>query len=304
MELIEPVCSDPVIANLWHPVSAIDEIHRGLLNKTLLLDEEIGFTVTPGGEYRSWRLPPSSASGQAVDPEEISDPLPVKSEYGYLWVCLGEPPERLFDMPEFDDPDRRSMNAGTVTVATSAPRGVENFLDLGHFPYVHEGNLGIEPFTEVVEYEVEIVDGEIIASKCDFFVPKAGTNFDKPALTRYRYRVPSPFCVMLYYDSGPDPEREDIVGVWFQPMTRELVRAHNYMGVIDTTSSDTEIKRYQLEIFSEDKPILENQHPKLLPLDPRAETPIRADKSAIVYRRWLSELGVSYGVIPEGVAGR
>ena len=33
-------------------------------------------------------------------------------------------------------------------------------------------------------------------------------------------------------------------------------------------------------------------------LDPRAETPIRADKSAIAYRRWLSQKGITYGTIP------
>ena len=81
-------------------------------------------------------------------------------------------------------------------------------------------------------------------------------------------------------------------------MTADRVRAHNYMGVIDDTSTNTDIKGYQLLIFAQDKPILENQHPKRLPLDPRAETPIRADRSAIAYRRWLSDLGVTYGVIP------
>lgn len=35
----------------------------------------------------------------------------------------------------------------------------------------------------------------------------------------------------------------------------------------------------------------------VLPLDPRAETPIRSDRSSIAYRRWLSDLGVTYGVI-------
>ena len=45
-------------------------------------------------------------------------------------------------------------------------------------------------------------------------------------------------------------------------------------------------------------PILENQYPKLLPLDPRAGTPIRSDRASITYRRWLSDLGVTYGVIP------
>jgi hypothetical protein len=32
-----------------------------------------------------------------------------------------------------------------------------------------------------------------------------------------------------------------------------------------------------------------------LPLEPRAETPTRADASSIAYRRWLKEKGYSYG---------
>ena len=71
-----------------------------------------------------------------------------------------------------------------------------------------------------------------------------------------------------------------------------------FLSVIDVESTDSEIKRFQQTIFAQDKPILENQHPKRLPLDPRFETPIRADHVAITYRRWLSELGVTYGVIP------
>jgi hypothetical protein len=51
--------------------------------------------------------------------------------------------------------------------------------------------------------------------------------------------------------------------------------------VLDDTSEDKVITRFQQTIFGQDKPILENQFPKRLPLDPRAETPIRADKSAI-----------------------
>jgi phenylpropionate dioxygenase-like ring-hydroxylating dioxygenase large terminal subunit len=68
--------------------------------------------------------------------------------------------------------------------------------------------------------------------------------------------------------------------------------------VLDEENEDKVIKRFQQTIFGQDKPILENQFPKRLPLDPRAETPIRADKSAIAYRRWLSQKGVTYGVIP------
>ena len=300
MEIAKPACADPVILNQWHVISALDEIAVGVVNETLLLEERIGFTATPDGECHAWRSSGSPPAGAAADAAKLdrAETLPVKPDYGYLWTSLGTPPDELFPMPEYHHPRRRNMNAGSVGVATSAPRAVENFLDLAHFPYVHDGSLGVLPHTEVVEYDVEINDGEIHATKCDFLVPKVGVNFDAPIVMRYRYRVPHPFCAMLYYDSLPDPSLEDICAIWVQPMTAELVRAHNYMGVIDDTSSDTEIKTYQLLIFGQDKPILENQHPKLLPLDPRAETPIRADRSAIAYRRWLSDLGVTYGVIP------
>jgi phenylpropionate dioxygenase-like ring-hydroxylating dioxygenase large terminal subunit len=51
-------------------------------------------------------------------------------------------------------------------------------------------------------------------------------------------------------------------------------------------------------IFSQDKPILENQVPKRLPLNPRAEIPIRADAASAAYRQWLRDCGVQFGAIP------
>ena len=68
--------------------------------------------------------------------------------------------------------------------------------------------------------------------------------------------------------------------------------------MLDDEHEDKEIRNFQQSIFGQDKPILENQYPKRLPLDPRAETPIRADKSAVAYRRWLSCKGITYGVLP------
>ena len=52
---------------------------------------------------------------------------------------------------------------------------------------------------------------------------------------------------------------------------------------------------FQQVIFLQDRIILENQRPILLPLEPRAEVPTRADASSIAYRRWLKEKGLVYG---------
>ena len=53
---------------------------------------------------------------------------------------------------------------------------------------------------------------------------------------------------------------------------------------------------WQDSIFAQDKPIVESQQPKCLPLDPGAELSMRPDKTAVAYRRWLRELGMTFGV--------
>jgi phenylpropionate dioxygenase-like ring-hydroxylating dioxygenase large terminal subunit len=45
----------------------------------------------------------------------------------------------------------------------------------------------------------------------------------------------------------------------------------------------------------QDKPVVESQRPELLPLDLQEELHLRSDKTAIAYRRWLREIGMSYG---------
>jgi phenylpropionate dioxygenase-like ring-hydroxylating dioxygenase large terminal subunit len=90
----------------------------------------------------------------------------------------------------------------------------------------------------------------------------------------------------------------DVIALFVQPLDQERVRAHMMLSLLDVDNTDISIRAFQQTIFGQDKPILENQFPKRLPLDPRMETPIRADKSAIAYRRWLSKKGLTYGVIP------
>jgi phenylpropionate dioxygenase-like ring-hydroxylating dioxygenase large terminal subunit len=53
-------------------------------------------------------------------------------------------------------------------------------------------------------------------------------------------------------------------------------------------------------IFAQDKPILENQQPKRLPLDSGEELSVIGDKTSVMYRRWLQEQGVSYGTTQDG----
>ena len=277
-------CTDPVILNLWHVVAPVGELSSNAVD-SVLLEEPIGLRMD-GACPRVWR---TAAPGE---------PLPAKTAFGYVWTSFGDDPAPLFDIDEVVEPDRHNYHTCSVGVAVSAPRAVENFLDMGHFPFVHTGILGEEPHTEVKDYNVSLEDGEVRATDCLFWQPRAAANSIGGARIDYIYRVPHPYCAVLYKTAVRDTSRNDVIALFVQPITQEHIRAHILMSVIDDESDQTEIRAFQLTIFGQDKPILENQLPKRLPLDPRAETPIRADKTSVAYRRWLADKDVRYGVIP------
>lgn len=290
---------DPITRDLWQVIAATDEITVGLVETTMLLDTPLALTRDRDGLPVVWRRT-NEEQGDEIDPETIHDRLPVITGYGYIWTSFGKPPKELFPIPEYAEPDRTNMSCGSIGIHVSAPRAVENFLDMGHFPYVHTDILGAEPHTEVKEYDVEVSEerDEVLATRCKFIQPMAAKSAVGAMEVEYVYRVPHPFCSVLYKSCPEDESRRDVIAIFLQPISEERCRAHLLQSMIDSTSTITDLRRFQQTIFGQDKPILENQYPKRLPLDPRSETPIRADKSAIAYRRWLSQKGITYGTIP------
>ncbi len=286
--IAEPACTDPVVLDLWHAIGAVNETFE--VQHTELLGQPLAYRIDAGGTPQVRRHGGPGDGGA----------LPARIAYGYVWCSLGTPANELFPIPEYEEEDRRNLNAASIGVHVSAPRAIENFLDLGHFPFVHTDILGVEPHTEVREYRVEVSEDnrEIVATNCMFYQPKAAATSEAGADVEYVYRVPHPFCSVLYKSSPLDPERMDVIALFCQPLDEQRTRAHMLLSILDEGSEDRDIRAFQQMIFGQDKPILENQFPKKLPLDPRAETPIRADKSAIFYRRWLSDLGLTYGVVP------
>ena len=276
---------DPVIRDLWHVAFVAEALPAGARRSTTLFDRRLTLA--------------RAADGTPASVDDEGQGLPVLERYGFLWTSLGEP-KPLFAIPEYDEPDRKNVCTGSVQIRVSAPRAIENFLDMGHFPFVHNGLLGEEPHTEVKEYSVAIDDAkdEVVATECRFWQPQAAAASTGGAEVEYVYRVPHPFCSVLYKTSAPDPNRFDVIALFVQPVSEERVIGHPMMSIVDDVSTVGAIRHFQLTIFGQDKPILENQVPRKLPLDPRAETPIRADKSSIAYRRWLTAKGLTYGVTP------
>ena len=239
---------------------------------------------------------PVSIDGGLVSHRDT--PLPTLERHGLLWTSLGAPARDLFALPEAAESDRRRLYCGAITVRASGLRLIENFLDLAHFPYVHTDILGDEAHPEVAKYEVEHrkETDELWATKCEFFQPRAAASSEGGQISRYMYRVVSPFNVMLYKTPPTAPNRWDVIALFVQPVEPALSIAHMLMLVIDSVSTDDELIGFQQMIFMQDKIVLENQRPLLLPLQPGRESPTRADLSSVLYRRWLKEKQLSFGV--------
>lgn len=272
--------SDRATLDQWYAVGAMSDLAQGstpmrLLGEPLLVVRRAD-TV-------------SISSGRA---------LPVRTDYGMIWTTLGEPARDLFALPEAAEPDRRGVYCGNVSVRASGLRLIENFLDLAHFPYVHTDILGEEAHPEVAKYDVEHrkdVD-ELWATKCEFFQPRAAASAEGGQISQYMYRVVTPFSVMLYKTPPAAPNRWDVIALFVQPVEPAFSIAHMLMLVIDDISTDAELIAFQQMIFLQDKIVLENQRPLLLPLQPGRESPTRADLSSVLYRRWLKQKELSFGV--------
>lgn len=279
--------TDRVALNDWYAIATASEVTAQPVT-TRLLGQDIEYRLSESGAPLVREILDDGARGPA---------LPVQVRYGCLFTSLGTPVKDIVHIEEAEEEDRRFVPCGWVTMRASGLRVVENFLDMAHFPFVHTDILGSEPHTEVPTYQSEIrrdVD-EVWATNCTFFQPRIAATEDKGDFVHLTYRVPSPFVVMLYRVCPTSPNRLDAIALFIQPMEEGLCRAQPVMYLVDSVSSHKALLNFEQVIFLQDRVIVENQRPLLLPLEPRAEIPTRADSSSIAYRRWLKEKGVRFG---------
>ena len=280
------LCSDRVLLNDWHAIADLANLSPNRPFHTRLLGTDL--VIHCRGRY-----------GKEVIRKDCGERVSTDTRYGFVWVCLGKPERDIVFIPEANEADRYLVSGGSIAVSVSGLRAVENFLDMGHFPFVHTGWLGEEPHTEVLPYQVELTkEDEVIATECKFYQPVASPTAKEGFVVEYVYKVIRPYMVALYKSNPLQKERLDVITLFVQPVDEEHCIAHPFLCYLKHGIDEASIRSFMQLIFAQDKPILENQLPKRLPLDPGAETPIRADAVSVVYRRWLRDHSVTYGAIP------
>jgi len=255
-----------------------------------------------GRRYVIARGHDGSLSAVADNHEGGSGPLPgpaVIEAYGLVWMCPGIPARGVLSFPQFTDPQFQVVLCGPYGIATSGPRIIENFLDMAHFPFIHPGILGQEPDTAVAGYKVEVdaASGDLMALDCSFWQPPTSVLTHGGSVVHYEYRVPRPLSAIL----TKLPEAPGGLGVSIlltvQPVEPERSVAWILFATTNRQKTPLELRAHQERIFMQDKPILENQQPRRLPLSPKDEMALPCDRLSMAYRRYLSDSGMRFGVI-------
>jgi phenylpropionate dioxygenase-like ring-hydroxylating dioxygenase large terminal subunit len=197
--------------------------------------------------------------------------------------------------PALPDLPARHLLFGPIDVAVSAPRVIENFLDTAHFAFVHAGWLGDALHAEVPPYTVtHTPDGRPVIEHYPAWQPRATASASRGGWVSYRYEVLGPTCAWLRKQPD-DGSPGDCFAMWACPLDDESCRVWMAQYTADTVSTDEALRDFQLSIFAQDKPVLESQQPKQLPLQ-GGELHCAADRLSVAYRRYLLAIGAPCGV--------
>jgi phenylpropionate dioxygenase-like ring-hydroxylating dioxygenase large terminal subunit len=219
--------------------------------------------------------------------------------HGLVWVRLapGGPAPPAFAADA--DARLRKLLCGPYDVASSAPRVAENFLDMAHFGFVHEGSLGDRGHPEIPDCRVEDTPTGLRATGCRAWQPMSSLHATGGAMVDYAYEVVGPYAVVLSKAPGgsgaaAEGVRESIA-LFACPTGHESCRVWFRIATTDFESPDPALRSFQDAVFGEDLPVIESQRPRRLPLDPRAELHCASDKASAAYRRYLRRIGIVYG---------
>jgi phenylpropionate dioxygenase-like ring-hydroxylating dioxygenase large terminal subunit len=321
----------PALRHCWHPVARASDLDDGGPMSVELLGEH-WCVVRLGDELAGFRdecphrLSPLSAGavvgdtiqcgyhgfrfradGTCVEIPAVDASLPIPSrancrpaggvteQFGLIWLAPEEPLVPMPEVPEHDDPTfvpcplpPSDWNAGAAQMA-------DNFLDLGHLPFLHVGTFGEEDDKVVSDYSLERHGWTFHArhrhqtkALADSLHPEAGYL----TVERENYFVFTPphhvYLRITYF------EENVVLTISFchQPVNATTTRLYctDYRNDIRDDADRARAVEFQTAVAAEDKAMLQRMHRKGIPLDITAEYHSKADRITVEMRRVLGQL--------------
>lgn len=239
---------------------------------------------------------PALGPGAAVPPTSHLEQVRVQVRHGLVWIAPQEPVCGIIDVPEMDDPSLQVMWLPCTDVRATAGQFIDNFLDFGHFPFVHAGTFGAGEDTGIAPYDVQpsadswgfVVDyPHTIRNNEDPLVATGEHPLVQPRIMRYTYQAPFAATLRLEF---PLTGMLNVLVIFLQPLDAGTTRLYCAMvrNDCDTPAKVQEAIDYELAVLAEDLRIIENLWDDEIPLEAGHGTPqthTRADRNTVEFRR-------------------
>ncbi|KZR56810.1 aromatic ring-hydroxylating oxygenase subunit alpha [Pseudobacillus badius] len=237
---------------------------------------------------------PQLPEGRAIPKKAKAVHYACIEKYGFIWVNLANNHPEFFRLEEMEGNSFHNVIWGPQQVQAKPPRIVENFLDVGHLAVVHQGYLGTESHREIEDYAVHWEKDRVYSDEIAVFQPDPdGSGIAK--YVYYTYEIVRPLTVKF---TKKDRENDTSMTILLtvRPVDEHTSTAYGILSFnYETGLADEQLIEFQNEIFSQDKPVVENQKPEELPLDLQVELSLVCDRMSIAYRQYLKKLGVTLG---------
>lgn len=238
-------------------------------------------------------LVPSSGQGAPVPPRAHLQTVRSVERYGHVWICLEEPVAGIPEIVEDSDPQFRLISSPVEHWRASSTRMVDNFLDISHFPYVHQGTFGAGADREVGKVEMEDL-GEfygyrysVVASNTMSAAASSGQTAVKVGRSMTTgFSLPFGVRSTIDYDTG----LRHVMLLMSVPIDDN----ESYFAFMSWRNDDFRVpsevvNRFDRLIGLEDKTMLE-RIPGSLPLEATGTVSVQSDKASVEWRRQLREL--------------
>jgi methylxanthine N1-demethylase len=318
----------------WHPVMYASDLHEQPVAVTLLGEQlvvarmagaarcfldlcphrgtALSLGQVEGGDqlrcpYHGWTYGPDgvctsipSRFGSVIPSRARTRAFPVQEKNGLIWVSLVDDPRLpVPEFPQFSDAAFRTIEVPVYEWRTSAPRRIENYIDVSHLAWVHDGVLGDRNRPEVPDHEVTREDTCIrfvyagqeesmtigknqgLGDGEDTFVSALHYFLFMPSTVLINQPMPDDRTYALFFSVCP---------VGPTSLLNFTFMARDYM-LDDIDASDQIMLDYNELVIRQDHPVVESQRPEQLPFDLSGELHIRGvDRASLEYRKWLIEL--------------
>jgi phenylpropionate dioxygenase-like ring-hydroxylating dioxygenase large terminal subunit len=324
------VTSEPFFKRFWYPVVPMSLLDEAKPTSFQLLGQKIVVWLSADGKpaaaadrcchrsaklslgtvtngllecaYHGWRY---DGTGSCLRVPQISTDAPIpknyriepyacEERYGYVWVCLGDPLNKIPELPEASDSEFRLIPEFYEIWNCAGLRVMENEMDLAHPTFVHTTTFGSAEHPIPEELEITETDYGLRATailgvvnpesqqknlKMDSYITHRKLEMDwfMPFTCKLRINYPNGLVHIVVNTATPiDDKSSQIVQFCMRNDTEEQTKAADAIA-------------FDRQVTLEDKAILESTDYDV-PLDAKSEQHMMTDRPGLVMRRKLAAM--------------